>query len=121
MIKDADHHQVATITKKVLVLLPKLIIETTTGKSVEIKKDLAIFQPTYTISPQNIVIKGNLLAMEFEIVINQKKSGSVHKKTSSTSNAYAISILEGEDEALIVALAITIAYINSQETTAGRL
>lgn len=120
-IQNAAHQTVATITKKILAVFPKFIVETSNHFQVEIKKDFSLLKPHYTFSPAKIQVEGDIFEMNFSILSASQEIAQIHKKWFSWGDSYEISILAPEQpvvtdqEELIVALVIAIDYINFQE------
>lgn len=117
VLKDSNQQPLAKITKKILAFLPKFVVEVPDEPKIEIKKEFSLLKPSYSITPQNFQVQGDLFSMNFSVTENKNKIAQIHKKALSWGDTYEITILEQEKELLIVALVVTIDYALAENTT----
>lgn len=108
----------ATITKEIFSLLPRFVVEYQGHPAVTIRKELSLFKPRYTISAQEIEVRGDWWDMNFEIYQNRRLVGKIRKRWLTWGDTYEIAIGEPVLEGLIISLVIAIDCVKADENAA---
>jgi uncharacterized protein YxjI len=112
VIEDMAGREVATIREKKLAIRDSMKI-LRDGKTVATVKK-ALFSPfgdrfgVHVEGGDDLQVKGNLLDHDYQVRRGGKKVAEVSKKWFAFSDTYGIDIAEGEDDALILAVAVAL-------------
>jgi len=90
--------------------LPKFTLTIGDEVVATINKELS-FLPKYSIEGKNIRINGNFTGMDFEILQDNIKIGSVHKAWFKFADQYAIEIDDANQELLVLGIVLAIDYV----------
>lgn len=109
-IKDSCGDEVITIKKKLGVLSENYNIYSKERKIANIKQHMKTLKAMFSITTNNdkYIIKGDLLAREFNIYKNDVSIAEINKVAFSFKDGYKVDIFEVEEENLILAMAIVI-------------
>lgn len=110
-IKAPCGEEIITIKKKLGVLSENYNIYSKEGRKIaNIKQHMKTLKPTFSITSNNdkYIIKGDLLAREFNIYKNDVSIAEVNKVVFSFKDCYKVDIFEVEEANLILAMAIVI-------------
>ncbi|NLX60932.1 MAG: hypothetical protein GXZ06_00190 [Tissierellia bacterium] len=109
-IYDSQGRELIYIEQKIWRLLPEYYIYRGDRLLARLKKELTLFKPRFTIESQygDFTIDGDIFAHNFNILKNGRPVAWVSKKWFSFSDTYAVEILEEEDHAFILSLAIVL-------------
>lgn len=109
-IYDMTGQELIYIEQKILRFLPEYKIYYLGRPMATIKKEFTFLKPRFNIQSErdNYTIVGNFLALNFSIFKNNRKIASISKSWISWGDTYTIDILEGENQAFILALVIII-------------
>lgn len=100
--------EIAVISKKLVSLRPKYIVEMNGKEAVTIAKKLVSIKDKYKIEAKDIEVKGDWWDLNFDIFRKGKEIGNVRKKLLSWGDSYVIDINDAKYEELIVAIVIAI-------------
>lgn len=105
---DMDGNQVALISKKIISLMPKFFIELPNGKEYELRGKLAFAHEVYVIDELNWKLTGKFLQHDYTIAENGEEIAGVHHKWISWGDTYEISVKDGTDPTLVIAIILCI-------------
>lgn len=107
-IKDAYGNEIAEITRELFSILPKFKVAIVGFEPVEIKKKFTFINSTYSVSSDEITVKGEWLDFNFEVEKNNEIIGRVTPAILSWGDTYEITVLDESYEQLLVALTVAI-------------
>jgi uncharacterized protein YxjI len=112
VLEDMAGHEVATIREKKLAIRDSMAI-LRGGKTVAtVKKALiAPFGDRFIVDVEggdDLKVKGDLLDHDYEISRDGKRVAEVSKKWFAIRDTYGIDVADGEDDALILAVAVAL-------------
>ncbi|NMA86831.1 MAG: hypothetical protein GX968_05860 [Tissierellia bacterium] len=110
---DMNGREIIYIEQKLFRFLPEYEIYKSGSIIGRIKKEFTFFVPSFQIDSDygNLTIEGDIFQHEFNILRNGQIIASISKKWVSWSDTYSIDILEGEDEAFLLSIVITLDQI----------
>ena len=110
---DLNGMELIYIEQKLFRLLPEYYIYESGNLIGKIKKEFTFFKPHFQIVSNygNLTIDGDIFHHEFNILRNGQIIAWISKKWVSWSDTYSIDILEGEDEAFLLSIVITLDQI----------
>ena len=118
-IRDMYGTEVAFIQQKVLTLLPKFFVYINGNQVAEIKKKLS-FRPRYEIGGLGWEVNGNYMEHEYTISRQGREIARLHKAWFSWGDSYEITIADGIDEVLVLAVVLAIdCVMDAQEAAAA--
>jgi uncharacterized protein YxjI len=107
VIEDQSGQEVASVHRQLIALRQTYTISVGGQKAAEMKKKLFTpFVDKYTIDipgPHDLELRGNLLDHEYTVERDGREVASVSKKWFRVRDTYAVRIVEGEDDVLILA------------------
>jgi uncharacterized protein YxjI len=121
VIEDQAGQEVASVHRQLIALRPKYTISIGGQKAAEMRKKLFTpFVDRYTIDipgPHDLELRGNLLDHEYTVERDGREVASVSKKWFTFRDTYAVRIVEGEDDVLILAgvLALDLAQARAEQ------
>lgn len=118
-IENARGIEIASITKKMLSLLPVFNVKIHGQEMIKIKKELSFLKSKYSVSARGLNIKGDWWDMDFDIQKNGKRVGSVQKKWFTWGDSYEVSVFDESLEEIIIALVIAIDCVKADEQAAA--
>jgi uncharacterized protein YxjI len=116
VIEDPSGQEVASVHRQLIALRQTYAISIGGEKAAEVRKKLFTpFVDKYTIDipgPHDLELRGNLLDHEFTVERDGREVASVSKRWLSIHHTYAVRVVEGEDDLLILAgvLAMDLAH-----------
>jgi uncharacterized protein YxjI len=114
-MNDADGHEVAYISQKLISLRPSYTIYKDGEKFAEVRKDFFSFiRDRFTLDvpgPNDYHITGSFLFYEYTFKRNGREVASASKKYIALSDSYGVRIAEGEDDVAILATCVVIDMI----------
>jgi uncharacterized protein YxjI len=121
VIEDAAGREVASVHRQLVALRRTYTISIGGDKAAEVRKKL--FTPLrdkYTIDipgPHDLEMRGDLFGHEFTVERDGQEVATVSKRWFSLRDTYAINIVEGEDDLLILAgvLAVDLAQSRAEK------
>jgi uncharacterized protein YxjI len=112
VITDKDDNEVATIRERILALRDTVdILRGGETMAVVRKAWFTPFRDKFTVDVkggENLVAQGNLLDHEYEIRRDNEVIATISKRWFTFRDTYGISIEAGEDDGLILAIAVAI-------------
>jgi uncharacterized protein YxjI len=114
VFEDSQGNELVTIKAKLLKIRDTMIIERNGKPFATIKKALiTILREKYTLSTPtgDVEIKGNIIDHEYRFERSGRKVAEVSKKFFQIRDSYAVDIMPGEDDVIILAAAVAIDQI----------
>ncbi|MBU5595243.1 LURP-one-related family protein [Amphibacillus sp. MSJ-3] len=118
-IKDTSGNHIATITKKVLSLLPKFFIEVDGEEILTIAKEFSFFKDRYRIDSAEIQIKGDWWDKHFEIFRQGNKIAHVNEKWFTWGDTFEVDVHDEDYEHIVIAIVVAIDCVKSSEKSAA--
>ena len=120
IFEDLNGKKLAKIQERLLVIKDTMAIEDADGKQMAvIKKGLiAPLGDHWTVNVRggpDLEVQGNILDHEYSIMQRRDKVAEVSKKWLSLTDTYGVEIEEGQNDILILALAIAIDMMSHDE------
>ena len=111
--EDAKGKKLVQIQERLLALKNTMVIEDTHGKDIAtVKKALiAPLRDKWNVNVKggdDLVVQGNILDLEYDIKQGRRKVAEVSKKWFTITDTYGVEIEEGQNDILILAIAIAI-------------
>lgn len=107
VIRDPTGREVAEVHRRLVALRPTYEITIGGEKAAEVRKHLLTpFREKFTIDipgPHDLQMQGNLFDHEFTVVREGQTVATVSKRWFSMRDTYAVDIVEGENDLLILA------------------
>lgn len=109
-IYDMSGNEAVYIEQKLFRFLPEFDIYIRGDYAAKVKKEFTLFSSRFDIesSMGQYTADGDFLGLDFTIYKSGQPAAYVSKKFFAWSDTYGVDILEGEDEAFILALVIVI-------------
>ena len=113
--------EVANITRKVISLTNKFFIERPPGHVYEMKGKLAFAHEVYAFPELGWELKGRFMQHDYVITKDGQEIASIHQKWLSWGDTYEITVSDGVDEVLVLAVMLCIDIVHSieDETAVG--
>lgn len=111
--EDSNGRKLAQIKERLLAIKDTMVIEDAKGKDIAtVKKALiAPLRDKWNVNVKggdDLVVQGNILDLEYDIKQGRKKVAEVSKKWFSITDTYGIEIEDGQNDILILAIAVAI-------------
>ncbi len=109
-IFDLNENEKCYIEQQLFNFMPQYNIYIDGEMIATIKKKFALFRNDFDISSDkaNYYVEGEFLAHEFKIFNDRRLIGRVSKEFFSFSDTYGVEVDDGEDQILVLAMAIVI-------------
>lgn len=113
VFEDANGRKLAQIKERLLALKVTMVVEDANGKDMAtIKKALiAPLRDKWNVSVkdgEDLVVQGNILNLEYSIKQGRTKVAEVSKKWFSLTDTYGVEIADGQNEILMLAIAVAV-------------
>lgn len=120
IFEDLDGNKLAKIQERLLAIKDTMAVEDAEGHQMAvIKKGLiAPLGDHWTVKVRNgpdLDVQGNILDLEYSIMQRRKKIAEVSKKWLSLTDTYGVEIGDGQNDILILAVAIAIDMMSHDE------
>ncbi|NJC97768.1 MAG: hypothetical protein FIB03_15765 [Anaerolineae bacterium] len=111
--EDAKGRKLARIRERILAIKDTKVIEDAHGRDIAtVKKALiAPLRDKWNVNVkggEDLVVQGNILDLEYSIKQGRRKVAEVSKKWFTITDTYGVDIAEGQNDILILAVAIAI-------------
>lgn len=111
--EDSNGRKLAQIKERLLAIKDTMVIEDAKGKDIAtVKKALiAPLRDKWNVNVKggdDLVVQGNILDLEYDIKQGRKKVAEVSKKWFSITDTYGVEIEDGQNDILILAIAVAI-------------
>jgi uncharacterized protein YxjI len=113
VFEDVNGTRLAQIKERLLSIKDTMVIEDADGRDIAtVKKALiAPLRDKWNVTVKggdDLVVQGNILDLEYDIKQGRRKVAEVSKKWFTITDTYGIEIEEGQNDILILAVAIAI-------------
>ena len=111
--EDAKGRKLAQIKELILAIKDTMVIEDAHGRDIATVK-MALIAPLRdkwnvgVKGGKDLVVQGNILDLEYDIRQGRKKVAEVSKKWFTITDTYGVDIAEGQNDILILAIAVAI-------------
>jgi uncharacterized protein YxjI len=111
--EDAKGKKLAMIKERLLAIKDTMVIEDANGRDIAtVKKALiAPLRDKWNVNVkggEDLVVQGNILDLEYSIKQGRRKVAEVSKKWFALTDTYGVEIAEGQNDILILAVAVAI-------------
>ena len=111
--EDAKGKKLAQIKERILAIKDTMVIEDAHGKDIATVKQalIAPLRDKLNVDVKggnDLVVQGNILDLEYDIKQGRKKVAEVSKKWFTITDTYGVEIAAGQNDILILAIAIAI-------------
>ena len=111
--EDAKGKKLAQIKERILAIKDTMVIEDAHGKDIAMVKQalIAPLRDKWNVDVKggnDLVVQGNILDLEYDIKQGRKKVAEVSKKWFTITDTYGVEIAAGQNDILILAIAIAI-------------
>ena len=111
--EDAKGKKLAQIKERILAIKDTMVIEDAHGRDIAtVKKALiAPLRDKWNVNVkggEDLVVLGNILDLEYDIKQGRKKVAEVSKKWFTITDTYGVEIADGQNDILILAIAVAI-------------
>ncbi|MDF2841179.1 MAG: hypothetical protein K0Q99_1951 [Clostridia bacterium] len=116
-IMDLDGNELFYIEQQIFRFLPEYFIYAGGQQMASVKKQLSFFTPKFIIESVNgsYDIEGNIFGYDFQIYKDGRMVAVINKKWFSFGDSYGVEIMDGEDHAFLLTLAIVIDQVLHDE------
>ena len=111
--EDAKGKKLAQIKERILAIKDTMVIEDAHGRDIATVKQalIAPLRDRWNVNVKggpDLDVQGNILDLEYDIRQGRKKVAEVSKKWFTLTDTYGVEISEGQNDILILAIAIAI-------------
>jgi len=111
--EDANGKKLAQIKERLLSIKDTMVIEDAKGKDIAtVKKALiAPLRDKWDVNVKggkDLTVQGNILDLEYDIKQGRRKVAEVSKKWFTLTDTYGVEIADGQNDILILAIAVAI-------------
>jgi len=111
--EDANGKKLAQIKERLLAIKDTMVIEDPKGKDIATVKKALIspLRDKWNVNVRggnDLVVQGNILDLEYDIKQGRKKVAEVSKKWFTLTDTYGVEIEDGQNDILILAIAVAI-------------
>jgi uncharacterized protein YxjI len=113
VFEDVNGKKLCRIKERLLTIKDTMVIEDPNGKDLAVIKKalIAPFRDRWSVSVRNgadLSVQGNILDLEYSIKQGRKTVAQVSKKWFTIMDTYGVEIADGQNDILILAVAIAI-------------
>jgi uncharacterized protein YxjI len=111
--EDLNGRKLAQIKERLLSIKDSMVIEDANGKDLAVVKKalIAPLRDKWNVDVKggkDLVVQGNILDLEYDIKQGRKKVAEVSKKWFSITDTYGVEVGDGQNDILILAIAVAI-------------
>jgi uncharacterized protein YxjI len=111
--EDLNGRKLAQIKERLLSIKDSMVIEDAQGKDLAVVKKalIAPLRDKWNVDVkggEDLVVQGNILDLEYDIKQGRSKVAEVSKKWFSITDTYGVEVSDGQNDILILAVAIAI-------------
>lgn len=114
---DLNGNELFYIEQQLFRFLPEYYIYAGGEQMASVKKQLTLFTPKFVINSVygSYEIEGNIFGYDFQIYKDGRMVAIINKKWFAFSDSYGVEIVDGEDHAFLLTLAIVIDQVLHDE------
>ncbi len=116
-VYDMSGREVAFIKQELWSLLPKYYVFCNEQQVAEIRRELTLFRPKYSIVGPGWEVDGHFLAHDYEITQNGQRIVSISKAWMSWGDSYELDIANRQDELMALAVVLAIDCVLASQST----
>ncbi len=116
--QDMRGHELAKITQKLISFKRRYQVHRDGKLAADVVKEITFFKDKYTVDipgPNDYVVQGNFWEHEYSFLRKGREVAHVSKQFFALADTYGISVLDDEDDVLILATAVVIDLVNHAE------
>jgi len=106
-VYDMLGRELAFIQQQLFTLMPRFLVTSSIG-TVQVKKEMSLFTPRYTIEGLGWEIQGNFWEHDYQILQNGQPIVTITKEWMTWGDSYELDIAPGADEIMALAVVLTI-------------
>lgn len=111
--EDVKGKKLAQIKERILAIKDTMVIEDAHGRDIATVKQalIAPLRDKWNVNVKggdDLVVQGNILDLEYDIRQGRKKVAEVSKKWFTLTDTYGVEIADGQNDILILAIAVAI-------------
>jgi len=111
--EDMNGRKLCQIKERLLSIKDTMVIEDANGRDIATVKQalIAPLRDKWNVNVRggdDLVVQGNILDLEYDVRQGRKKVAEVSKKWFTITDTYGVEIAEGQNDILILAIAIAI-------------
>ena len=111
--EDAKGKKLAQIKERILAIKDTMVIEDAHGRDIATVKQalIAPLRDKWNVDVKggdDLVVQGNILDLEYDIKQGRRKVAEVSKKWFTITDTYGVEIEEGQNDILVLAIAVAI-------------
>lgn len=116
-LMDLNGNELFYIEQQLFRFLPEYYIYAGGEQMASVKKQLTLFTPKFVINSVygSYEIEGNIFGYDFQIYKDGRMVAIINKKWFAFSDCYGVEIVDGEDHAFLLTLAIVIDQVLHDE------
>ncbi len=114
-ISDMEGTQKALLTVKIVTLFPTLFVDIDGERVATIRKKFSPIKPKYEVEGPGLVVRGNILDMNFDVTKDGVLIGHVDKKWLTLRDIYALHVEEGQDEIMLLSIVLAISHARQMD------
>lgn len=111
--EDVNGRKLAQIKERILAIKDTMVIEDANGRDIATVKKALIspLRDKWNVNVKggkDLTVQGNILDLEYDIKQGRRKVAEVSKKWFTITDTYGVEIAEGQNDILILAIAIAV-------------
>ena len=111
--EDVNGRKLAQIKERILAIKDTMVIEDANGRDIATVKKALIspLRDKWNVNVKggkDLTVQGNILDLEYDIKQGRKKVAEVSKKWFTLTDTYGVEIAEGQNDIMILAIAIAV-------------
>ena len=114
-IYDMLGRELAFIQQQLFTLMPRFLVTGSIG-TVQVKKEMSLFTPRYTIEGLGWEIQGNFWEHDYQILQNGQPIVTITKEWMTWGDSYELDIAPGADEIMALAVVLTIDCVQEAQS-----
>ncbi len=121
VFEDTNGTRLAQIKERLLSIKDSMVIEDADGRDIAVVKKalIAPLRDKWSVNVKggdDLVVKGNILDLEYDIKQGRRKVAEVSKKWFTITDTYGVEIDDGQNDILILAIAVAIDMMAHDES-----
>lgn len=114
-VYDQYNREVAFIKQELFTFMPRYQVFVGAREVATIRKEFTFFRPRYAVDGLNWEVNGNFWEHNYEITQNGRPIVSIEKEWMTWGDTYRLSIADGADEIVALAVVLTIDCVVEQQ------
>jgi len=119
--EDKNGKKLAQIKERLLSIKDTMVVEDAKGKDIATVKQalIAPLRDKWNVNVKggdDLTVQGNILDLEYDIKQGRRKIAEVSKKWFTITDTYGVEIADGQNDVLILAIAVAVDMMAHDET-----